>query len=70
MKPNPSTMKTMRRIPQPQSVQVDDPERSQPIYGAYSELGIEGADHDIECAAWGDNEMPVRVIVKGNKGED
>ena len=77
-KVNPSKMKSMQRFPQPQSVQVDDPEASAPIFGTFTDSKKhqnEGADYDVECAAWGDNEMHTGVkyaadqAKKQDKGE-
>lgn len=64
--PNPARMRSMKRFPEPRAINIDDPEKSAPIYGEYQN-GLEGADYDVECAAWGDNEMATEVQVANER---
>lgn len=58
--PNPTTLRRHQRFPDP--TKVGNPEETAPIYGTYKDAKMEDAHYDIECAEWGDNSMPTRVV--------
>ena len=64
--PNATIMRKMHRIPDP--AKVGDPSQDAPIYGTYPDAKMEGADYDVECAGWGDNEMPTNVTIVNGIG--